>query len=123
MVITDLANKVAKNLNEKQKVDKVVAFDPAIIMVIIQTIQLIIESLKNCNLFSPIPNKENLPALEVCKDPSPIHRFLLKRIIYKSGVQSRVDARKVYDAVLDTGRTLKNDDLKNAVDELDFNMM
>jgi hypothetical protein len=123
MVFTELANKVAKNLNEKQKIEKAVAFDPAIIMVIIQVIQLIVENLKNCNLFNPIPNNPNLPALEVCKDPGLMQRFMLKRIIYKSGVQSRVDARKVYDAVLDTGKNLKNDDLKNALEELDFNMM
>lgn len=123
--LTDL---VCNNLVSKQKVDKVVAFDPAIIMVIAQAIQLVIESLKNCNLFNPVPptpaNKTpDVPALAVCRNPNILHRFILKRIVMKSGVSTRIEAAKVYNAMLDSGKSVTNADLVGSEAELDFDLI
>lgn len=123
--LTDL---VCNNLVSKQKVDKVVAFDSAIIMVIAQAIQLLIESLKNCNLFNPVPptptNKTpNIPALAVCHNPNILHKFILKRIVMKSGVSTRIEATKVYYAMLDSGKEVTNAQLIGAESELDFDLV
>lgn len=123
--LTDL---VCNNLVSKQKVDKVVAFDPTIIMVIIQIIQMLMEQMKNCNLFTPVPptptNKTpNIPALAVCHNPNILHRFLLKRIVMKSGVSTKVEANKVYAAMLDAGKSVTNAQLIGAEAELDFDLI
>lgn len=123
-----LTELVCNNLVTKQKVDKAVAFDPAIIMVIAQAIQLVIESLKNCNLFNPVPptpsNKTpNVAALGVVNAPSKLHKFILWRIINKSGVNSRIEATKVFYAMLDSGKSVTNAQLTGAEAELDFDLI
>lgn len=114
-VINNLSNKVAENLVKTQKVDKVAAFDPTLIMVIIQLVQAAFEAFKNCK-------KEPVAATAVCNKPSLIERFLLKRMVSKAGISSNLRG-KVFEAMLETGKTLKVEELTAANEELDFDLI
>lgn len=114
-VINTLSSKVADNLVKTHKVDKAVAFDPTIIMVIIQAIQMAFEALKNCK-------KDPVASTVVMNTPNFMQRFLLKRMVSKTGVSFSM-RNKVYEAMLDTGKTLKVEDLNAVNEELNFDLM
>jgi hypothetical protein len=126
MNIQDLAGKVTRNLVDKQGVKKETAFDPTIIMVIAQAIQMVFQGLKDCNIFppapTPTPTPTPAPATQILNNPNVMHRFLLRCYIAKTGV-NRAIRTQVYNAMLDTGKTLKNADLISIGEDLNFDLV
>lgn len=76
MNIQTAAERVSEKLVAKEGVDRVVAFDPAMILLIVQAIKLLIE---NCNLFK---NPSKLK--EAANKPSVLQKFFVKQYVKKA---------------------------------------
>jgi hypothetical protein len=103
------ANKVAEKLVE-ENVDRVVSFDPAMIMLIIQAIKLLIE---NCNLF-----KNPAKLKEAAKKPSILQKFFVKQYVKKAMDDDDMDraySKQVVSALCKAGADATVDELADLV--------
>lgn len=113
MKLDEMANRVASNMPNK---NGEASLDPAMIPVIIDIVSNLVVMFKNCN-------KTPIEAIKSSKNPSRWERAALNNAVRKQlGMgffRFRREGDELVEAVMKTGKTMSEPDMKDLYDEID----